>query len=98
MTIKEINKFKICKLAYRVKHKLLPIPIITMFNDAGGKKHRYPTRPKNLPNIKKHKSNEYNKSFLCKTISNYNCLTDKIKSANSKTEFINNYKKHLFGN
>ena len=96
MSIDEINKFELCKLAYGVKQKLLPVPIIAMFNEAGGKMHRYPTRQKNLPNIKKHKSDEYNKSFLCKTISNYNCLSDKIKLSNSRTEFINNYKKQLF--
>ena len=38
----EINKFELCKLAYGVKHKLLPVPIIAMFNEAGGKTHRYP--------------------------------------------------------
>ena len=53
MTIDEINKFELCKLAYGLKHKLLPEPIITMFNEAEGKKHRYPIRQKNLPKIKK---------------------------------------------
>ena len=96
MSIDEINKFELCKLAYGVKHKLLPVPIIAMFNEAGGKTHRYPTRQKNLPNIKKHKCDEYNKSFLCKTISNYNHLSDKMKLSNNRTEFINNYKKQLF--
>ena len=85
-------------LAYGVKHKPLPVPIIAMFNEAGGKTHRYPTRQKNLPSIRKHKSDEYNKSFPCKTISNYNGLTDKIKLSNSRIEFINNYKKQLFDN
>ena len=37
MSIDEINKFELCKLAYGVKHKLLPVPIIAMFNEAGGK-------------------------------------------------------------
>ena len=46
MSIDEINKFELCKLAYGVKHKLLPVPIIAMFNEAGGKTHRYPTRQK----------------------------------------------------
>ena len=38
MKINEINKYELCKLAYRVKEKLLPKALLEMF-DAQGKKN-----------------------------------------------------------
>ena len=68
MKIDEIQHFKTCKLAYCIKDKLLPTPILKMFHSNGAKSHTYNTRYKNLPNIKKHTSAECNRSFLCKGI------------------------------
>ena len=63
MKINEIQHFKLSKLLFCVKEKLLPTPITKMFHALGRKTHGYNTRYKNLPNIKKHNSTDYNKSF-----------------------------------
>ena len=52
MTIDEIIKFKLCKLAYCLKENIMPSPILELFNAIGKKTHWYSTRYKNLPNIK----------------------------------------------
>ena len=38
MKIKEISKYELCKLTYKVKEKLLPQALLEMF-EAQGKKH-----------------------------------------------------------
>ena len=65
MKFTEMLEYELCKLGYNLKEKLLPEPLINLFENYGKKTHHYSTRNKNLPNIKRHKSNEYNKSFLC---------------------------------
>ena len=69
MKFTELRKFELCKLAYSVNERLSPEPIIELFNSCGKKTHNYFTRYKNLWNIKKHKSKEYNKNVLCKIVS-----------------------------
>ena len=96
MKFNEIKKFELCKLAYSLKEKTLPIPLIELFNKCGKKTHRYPTRFKQLPNIKKHSRTDYNKSFLCKSLTHFNELDLKIHRSKSKNEFVHNYKTHLF--
>ena len=93
MKFTEIQKFELCELAYSLKDKLLPEPLIKFFDTYGKKTHYYSTRYKNLPNIKRHKSNEYNKSFLCKSLVYINEIDQKTLSAKSKKEFMTNYKK-----
>ena len=51
MKISKINRYELCKLAYRVKEKLLPKALLEMFDAQGKKTHKYSTRYKNLPNI-----------------------------------------------
>ena len=63
MKIKEITKYELCKLAFKVKEKLLPHALLDIFDTHGRKTHKYPTRNKNLPNIMKHTSTDFNKSF-----------------------------------
>ena len=98
MKFEEIQHFKLCKLLFCVKEKLLPTPIINIFHTQGGKTHCYNTRYKSLPNIKKHSSTEYNKSFLCKGITYYNQLKGEIKNAKDKNDFIQKYKRNLCNN
>ena len=74
----------------------MPKPILELFDTLGKKTHRYNTREKHLPNIKKHKSELYNKSFLCKCISYYNELSNTIKKTTNLYEFAREYKKELF--
>ena len=58
MKFTELRKFELCKLAYSVKERLSSVLIVELFNSCGKKTHHYSTRYKNLPNIKKHKSEE----------------------------------------
>ena len=96
MKIKEREHFESSKLAFCIKEKLLPQPIIKMFHTYGRKNHPYNTRNKDLPNIKKHKSDSYNRSFLCKSLHNFGTLKKKLQLSKSKNEFVSSYKKHLF--
>ena len=96
MKFTEMHKYELCKLGYSLKEKLLPEPLIKLFKNYGKKTHHYSTRYKNLPNIKRHKSNEYNKSFLCKSIVYINKLDHKTLNAKNKKEFMINYKRQLF--
>ena len=96
MKINEINRYELCKLAYRVKEKLLPKALLEMFDAQGKKMHKYSTRYKNLPNIMKHVSSEFNKSFLCKSIWHYNTLSSNIKNAANLNDFIAKYKAYIF--
>ena len=82
------------KLGYLVSHKLLPTPILGLFNRRGGKKtHRYETRNKNTPNIQTHQEPSYN-SFLCKAITEYNKLSVSIRTSKTTRMFTGKLKKH----
>ena len=96
MKIKEIEHFEHSKLGYCIKEKLLPKPILNMFHAYGRKTHPYNTRNKDLPNIKRHKSDNYNKSFLCRSLHNYSTLKRNLQLSKSKKEFESTYKKQLF--
>ena len=91
MKIKDLIRFELCKLAYQVKENLLPKPILDLFN-VNKKIHWYNTRFKNAPNIYRHKSNAYNKSFLCKSLSNFNTLNQQLKNVKDIFNFVNIYK------
>ena len=69
-----------------------------MFHTLGKKMHHYNTRYKNLPNIKRHTSTEFNKSFLCKGITYYSQLNGEIKNAKNKDDFVCKYKLNLYKN
>ena len=98
MKFEEIENFELCKLLFCVKEKLVPAPILNMFHTLGKKTHHYNTRYKNLPNIKRHTSNEFNKSFLCKGITYYSQLNGEIKNAKNKDDFVRKYKLNLYKN
>ena len=50
--------------------------------DRGGKKtHHYPTRGKCVPNIQKHASEIFSKSFICRSIREFSKMPDSIKSS-----------------
>ena len=96
MKIKEITKYELCKLAFKVKNKLLPHALLDIFDTYGKKTHKYPTRNKNLPNIMKHTSTDFNKSFLCKSLWYYHTLSSNIKNSLNLKDFTTKYKTQLF--
>ena len=87
------------KLGYLVSHKLLPTPLLGLFNRRGGRKtHRYETRNKNMPNIQTHQEALFNNSFLCKAITEYNKLLISIKTSEPTRLFTGKLKKHYTSN
>ena len=80
-------------MGYCVTHKLLPKPILRLFNRRGGQKtHRYKTRNKNMPNIQLHQQATFNNSFLCKSISSYSILPATVRSKQTLKSFTNQLK------
>ena len=96
MKFNEIKRFELCKLAHNLKEKELPKPLMELFNNNCKKTHRYHTRFKQLPNIKKHTGTDYNKSFLCKSLTYFNELDLTLKRTKNKHEFSQKYKAYLF--
>ena len=80
------NKLK--KLGYKIANKLLPEPLIELFQINGGRKmHRYDTCRKNIPNVQNHSTLLFNRSFLCKCLSLYSKLPNSIKLKTSLSGF-----------
>ena len=96
MKFNEIRKFELCKLAHKLKENELPTPLADLFNNSCKKTHRYCTRFKQLPNIKKHTSTNYNNSFLCKSLTYYNELDLLTRRSKHIHEFTQKYKTQLF--
>ena len=81
------------KLSYMVSHKLLPKPLLDIFNKTGGKKSpHYPTRNKSVPNIQIHQNVAFNSSFLCKGTMTCNQLLFDIKQEKSLNSFLSKVK------
>ena len=77
------------KLGYKISKKQIPSQISNIMNNKGGlKAHRYNTRNKGTPNIQKHQTTQFNKSFLCKSISLYGNLPVDVKMSKTLKTFI----------
>lgn len=96
LSINQMVQFSLRKLGYKITHKLLPAPILNIFNaDGGMKTYRYPTRNKHTPNILKHQSGIFNKSFLCQTIKLFSGTQESIKQEPTLGRFTSQLKKHF---
>ena len=94
--IKDSIHLAMCKLGHNISHKHYPTPILDLFVKFGGEKvHRYPTRNKHIPNVQRHYSELYNKSFMCQSIIAYNILPQKLKKEINTTTFIRELKCHM---
>ena len=95
----DMIQLEMYKLGQQIKFKHLPEPIISAFNAYGGKKkHRYPTRNKNLPNIQRYQGTIFNKSSLCRGIAGYMLLPTEIQNITSQSTFIKHTRKYLMMN
>ena len=57
LSIHDIIYLEMTVLGYKITHKMIPDPLVDVFNKNGGKKqHDYETRSKNMSNIQKHQS------------------------------------------
>ena len=96
LSVYNLSHLELCKLWYKVTHKLLPEPLCDIFNKHGGKKtHKYHTRGKNTRNIQKHHSVQFNKSFLCKSVALYTKLLQIVKAKSSFKSFTISAKKYI---
>ena len=60
-------QLELIKFGYKIAKHQQPLPLQELMNARGGKKiHGYPTRGKSVPNIQKHTSEIFNKSFIRK--------------------------------
>ena len=68
----DLIEIELKKLGYKITHKVLPEPLIELFQINGGRKmHRYDTCQKSIPNVQNHSTLLFNRSFLCKCLSLY---------------------------
>ena len=89
---------ELAKQGYNINRKLLPKSILDIFDKNGGKKtHRYPTRNKMMPNVQKHHSTQFNRSFICKGMVIFTNLPNAIKQKPNICGFITNIKNHYNG-
>ena len=88
-------KEELIKLGYNISANNAPTPIINIYRNEEKKQHRYPTRRKNIPNIKKHHDTLYNKSFLCKSLVLYSGLPTKLRVLRNFDLFKCKLKEHL---
>ena len=94
--IKDIIHIAMCKLGHNISHKYYSSPILNLFDKFGGQKsHRYPTRNKHVPNVQWHHSEQYSKSFLCRSVTDYNKLPYRLKLIDDTSIFTRQLKKYI---
>ena len=85
----DMIKLELLKFGYKLGKEDMPKPINDIMNKGRGlKKHHYPTRYKNIPNIQTHTSLIFNHSFLCKGVSTLMTTSKSIKDASSYISMI----------
>ena len=98
MTLDKMIQLSLCKLGYKIyiTHKVLPTLLLMIFNAHRGKKtHRYLTRNRQTPNVQRHHSTKFNRSFLCQSIMEYSKLSENLKRETHPTQFERLLKKHV---
>ena len=79
LKVKDIAKLEQCKLGFELENKQLPNPTLKIADSKGRKKmHRYHTRNKNLSNIQRHSTTNFNNSYLCRSMVSYTEIPVKI--------------------
>ena len=95
LSLHNIINVELAKQGYSINRKLLPKPILDTYDKNGGKKiHRYPTRNKMTPNIQKHHSTQFNRSFICRSTVIYTNLPTEIKLKQNIHRFTTLVKKY----
>ena len=89
-------QLELIKFGYKITKNQQPLPLQELMNARGGKKiHRYPTRGKSVPNIQKHTSEIFNKSFICRSMSEFSMMPDSIKNSKSIGNIVMKFKSNL---
>ena len=96
LKLTDMIQLELIKFGYKITKNQQPLPLQKLMDDRGGKKiHRYPTRGKSVPNIQKHASEIFNKSFICRSISEFSMMPDSIKSSKSIRHIVLKFKSNL---
>ena len=94
-TIQDMIHIAMCKLGHNISHKHFPSPIIHLFDKFRGQKiHQYPMWSKHIPNIQCYQSEQYRKSFLCRSISDFNKLPTHLRNTSKTTSFLNQLRRY----
>ena len=88
-------KQELIKLGYNISANNVPTPIMNICRNEERKQHRYPTRRKNIPNIKKHQDTLFNRSFLCKSLVFYSRLPTELRDLRNPDLFKHKLNEHL---
>ena len=73
----ELMKIELCKLSYRYENDTLPKRLRNLFHL---KHHEYNTRNANAHRMPVHRTQKYNKSFICKAPSYWLLLSNELKN------------------
>ena len=79
------------KLMHRVNYQTCPVTVGNLFTQCSG---TYGTRF-NLGTIEAHRSMKYNKSFLCKAVTEWGKCPVKLKVVENINNFTSHLKNHL---
>ena len=97
-TLQNLIDLEAAKFGYKISHNLIPKPIQNIVDAKNGKKtHTYHTRNKTTPNIQRHRSTQFNRSFLCRSISTYTSLPEELKQSKSYKNFCTKAKRLVMG-
>ena len=88
-------KQELIKIGYYISTNNAPTPIVNIYKREEKEKHRYPTRRRNIPAIRKHQDSLFNKSFLCKSLVYYSELPTKLRDLRNPVLFKHKLKEHL---
>ena len=97
LTSMDMIRIELSKFGFDISKCVQPKPVQRLMESCSGKKvQRYPTRCKMTPNIRHHKSDLFNKSFLCKSIVEYNKLLNYLKDSKSSEHLAKALKMQLY--
>ena len=90
LRVKDALVLENCKLVYRLEHEMLPTKLSQLYNtNQRGKSliknHGYNTRNKMLPNLARTHCKEYNTSYLCSSLKNYQYISAEIRQAKTSS-------------
>ena len=92
----DMIRSELCKFGAKVSGKLIPEPLQQIMAKRGGRKnHRYNTRSKNIPNVQKHTTTQFNTSFICRSVTEYMQLPMELNSIHKISVFTKKLKSKI---
>ena len=93
LNVQDIVELELGKFGYWLSKDLLPKPLKQLMESKGGRKsHRYPTRNKFTPNIQRHYSTIFNRSFMCRSLVTYSQALQQARTKKSVKSFARIFK------